>query len=258
MDYKESDKGVLKGCLIERVDESSVDKGDYIIVFTYRQRPMTLHKKLSKAELEELETLKKNEIPADLEWHKEEGQKCWLFDRVDMIHSDIPAFLTPKNLDDTKQVSDSLSLSGLWNTDLQLGDFGRQAGFAKEITKVIDKCQLFTTIGNKKYVHVEGWEALGAMTGHTAIIKTVFETPEYFEATAELFDGGNRLVSSGIARAYKEESLKVGGKRRWEQDYQVLSMAQTRAIGKAYRNKLAWIIRLAGYEPCPREEMTEE
>ena len=32
-------------------------------------------------------------------------------------------------------------------------------------------------------------------------------------------------------------------------------MAQTRAIGKAYRNILAWIIRAAGYEPTPAEEM---
>jgi hypothetical protein len=32
-------------------------------------------------------------------------------------------------------------------------------------------------------------------------------------------------------------------------------MAQTRAIGKAYRNCLAWIIRAAGYEPTPAEEM---
>ena len=34
-----------------------------------------------------------------------------------------------------------------------------------------------------------------------------------------------------------------------------MSMAQTRAIGKAYRNCLAWIIRAAGYEPTPAEEM---
>jgi hypothetical protein len=34
-----------------------------------------------------------------------------------------------------------------------------------------------------------------------------------------------------------------------------MSMAQTRAVGKAYRNILAWIIRAAGYEPTPAEEM---
>jgi hypothetical protein len=253
MDVKDSDKGILKGCLIDRVDESSVESGDYVIVFSYKMHPMTLHKKLSKAELEELEILRVNEVPADLEWHKEGAGKVWTLDRV--IQSDKPEYLAPKNLDDAPAVQDVREVLG--QHPGLMGDFNRQASFAKEITKVIDKCQLYTTIGTKKYVHVEGWEALGAMTGHTALIKSVFESPEYFEATAELFDGGHKLVSSGIARAYKEESFKAGGKRRWEHDYQVMSMAQTRAIGKAYRNKLAWIIRLAGYEACPSEEMID-
>jgi hypothetical protein len=218
MDVKDSDKGILKGCLIDRVDESSVESGDYIIVFTYKQRPMTLHKRLTDSEKAELELLKETKISADLEWHKEGGGKVWVFDRV--IQADKPEFLAPKNLDDVPAIPMVQDLEGLGSSGPALmGDFSRQASFAKEITKVIDKCQLFTTIGNKKYVHVEGWEALGAMTGHTALIKSVFESPEYFEATAELYDGGNRLVSSGIARAYKEESFKVGGKRRWEHDY---------------------------------------
>lgn len=34
-----------------------------------------------------------------------------------------------------------------------------------------------------------------------------------------------------------------------------MSMAQTRATGKAFRNVLAWAIRAAGYEPTPAEEM---
>ena len=32
-------------------------------------------------------------------------------------------------------------------------------------------------------------------------------------------------------------------------------MAQTRAIGKAYRNLLGWVMKLAGYETTPSEEM---
>jgi hypothetical protein len=136
-------------------------------------------------------------------------------------------------------------------------EFDSQRRFAKKITAVVENCKLYTKIMDKKYVHVEGWEALGAMTNHTAVIRCVKEDKDYFEAVADLYDGSNRVVSSGIARAYKEETLRQGGKRRWEQDYQVLSMAQTRAIGKAYRNKLAWIIRLAGYAPTPAEEMTE-
>jgi len=34
-------------------------------------------------------------------------------------------------------------------------------------------------------------------------------------------------------------------------------MAQTRAGAKAFRNRLAWVVVLAGYRPTPAEEMTE-
>ena len=43
--------------------------------------------------------------------------------------------------------------------------------------------------------------------------------------------------------------------KKYYQEFAIASMAQTRAIGKAYRNILAWIIRAAGYEPTPAEEM---
>ena len=34
-------------------------------------------------------------------------------------------------------------------------------------------------------------------------------------------------------------------------------MAQTRAIGKAYRNVIGWVMKLAGYEATPSEEMAK-
>jgi hypothetical protein len=38
-------------------------------------------------------------------------------------------------------------------------------------------------------------------------------------------------------------------------EYAIASMAQTRAIGKAYRNKMAFIMKMAGYEATPAEEV---
>ena len=34
-------------------------------------------------------------------------------------------------------------------------------------------------------------------------------------------------------------------------------MAQTRAIGKAYRNLIGWVMKMAGYEATPKEEMVK-
>jgi len=41
---------------------------------------------------------------------------------------------------------------------------------ALALAKVIDRQQLFTVIGTKKYVQVEGWTLLGSMLGITAQI----------------------------------------------------------------------------------------
>ncbi len=63
-------------------------------------------------------------------------------------------------------------------------------------------------------------------------------------------------IKSGakVGSGYAVCSTKENGKRNY-QEFAICSMAQTRAIGKAYRNMLAWIIRAAGYEPTPAEEM---
>lgn len=39
--------------------------------------------------------------------------------------------------------------------------------------------------------------------------------------------------------------------------FQLASMAQTRSGAKAFRNRLAWVVVLAGYKPTPAEEMTD-
>jgi hypothetical protein len=61
-------------------------------------------------------------------------------------------------------------------------------------------------------------------------------------------------TSSVISRGFAICSNKENKKKAFD-EYAVLSMAQTRAIGKAYRNVIGWVIKLAGYEATPSEEM---
>ena len=58
------------------------------------------------------------------------------------------------------------------------------------------------------------------------------------------------IIGSGIAICTNKEK----GKQYFE-EYAIASMAQTRAIGKAYRNAFGWLMKLAGYEATPAEEM---
>lgn len=59
-----------------------------------------------------------------------------------------------------------------------------------------------------------------------------------------------QTVGAGFAVCSNKEQGK-----KYYQEFAIMSMAQTRGIGKAYRNILVWIIRVPGYEPTPSEEM---
>ena len=79
-------------------------------------------------------------------------------------------------------------------------------------------------------------------------------THPYFKYTCEckivrLSDGVT--VGAGWGMCSNMEDAKVEF-----QEYAVASMAQTRTIGKAYRNQLGFIMKDAGLEGTPAEEMT--
>jgi len=63
---------------------------------------------------------------------------------------------------------------------------------------------------------------------------------------------GNQIHGNGFATC---SNLEVA-KSSWD-EYSVLSMAQTRAISKAYRNLFGYVMSAAGYEPTPAEEMED-
>jgi hypothetical protein len=133
------------------------------------------------------------------------------------------------------------------------------SNFSHTLKDYIVKNELFVGIKNKNYVLVEGWQFAGACIGIFPVVKSVERietsgTEIKYKASVDLIKlPGEKVIGSGFAIASSEE--KLAGKKRWDDEYAIASMAQTRAIGKSYRNMLAWIMKLAGYEPTPAEEM---
>ena len=129
--------------------------------------------------------------------------------------------------------------------------------FATTLKTFIVKQKLYTNIKGKNYVNVEGWQYAGASTGITPIVETLdrVATEEQSEikylASVKLVritDG--EIVGRGIALCSSKEYNRKGN-----DEYVIASMAQTRATGKAYRNTFAWLMKMAGYEATPAEEM---
>jgi len=124
-----------------------------------------------------------------------------------------------------------------------------------ELSKLIKEKGLSSNIQGKQFVNVEGWQFAGASLGLMPIITSTQdlsnETAIKYMATCEVRNiTTGQLVATGIALCSNAEKTK-----RYFDEYAILSMAQTRAIGKAYRNLLAWLMKAAGFEATPAEEM---
>jgi hypothetical protein len=123
---------------------------------------------------------------------------------------------------------------------------------ANVLKDVIEKQKLYTIIQGKKHVQVDGWTTLGTLLGILPREKSVMELSDSsFVAEVELvrYDSG-RVVAGASSLCSIEE-------KRWSSadKYARRSMAVTRATGKAYRLAFSWIIKMAGYEATPAEEM---
>lgn len=125
--------------------------------------------------------------------------------------------------------------------------------FSAEIKKYIFENKMFMDIHGKGYIFVDGWSLVGGMMGVTPIVRELEnisdETTIRYRSTVELIKNG-QTVGMGIAICTNKEK----GKTAFD-EYAVASMAQTRAIGKAYRIYIGWIMKMAGFQTTPAEEM---
>ena len=127
---------------------------------------------------------------------------------------------------------------------------------ATALKQYVVKQNLFTSIQGKNYAHVDGWQFAGFLAGMNAIIEETIDLStdkeKKWKSVAKIYQDGV-CIGRGDAICSSDE-VKAGKKVRSD-EYAILSMSQTRAIGKAYRNKIGWIMKLAGYQSTPSEEM---
>jgi hypothetical protein len=132
---------------------------------------------------------------------------------------------------------------------------------AKELVKIVDSLGLFKIIKTKKYVFVDGWEILGGMLGVGAHEEnSVRREDGSYEATVVLKRHNDGAIVGRASALVGMEETDSSGNLTWgaRDEYARKSMATTRATGKAFRLTFSWIMKLAGYEGTPAEEMKSE
>lgn len=126
---------------------------------------------------------------------------------------------------------------------------------ATALMEVVNQQNLYQSVRGKKYLQAEAWQLIGNFMHIHAIPVNVEQIPEddriRYKCEVELRNDMGDIVGGGSAEAHNKEDGK--GKLV---ETQIGSTAQTRAISKAYRNKYAFIAKLAGFESSTAEETT--
>lgn len=123
---------------------------------------------------------------------------------------------------------------------------------ANVLSDVIEKQRLYSKIGPNKHVTVEGWNVMGCLLGVMPKEREVKRLDDgSYEATVDLVSVSTGHVVGGASHICSVKEARWGK----ADDYARRSMAVTRATGKAFRLGFSWIIKLAGYEATPFEEM---
>ncbi len=121
-----------------------------------------------------------------------------------------------------------------------------------------------STIQNRKFVSVEGWQAIAIAHGCAAGSRDVERIDGGVRAIGEIrrmSDG--QLIATAEGFVGEDEETWFGGKNKWgkelpkRNDYAIRAMAQTRAISRACRSAFAHVVVMmnAGLATTPAEEV---
>lgn len=133
--------------------------------------------------------------------------------------------------------------------------------------KVIANKKLYMDLRGAKYVYVRGWKLIANAVGlvpeiDSEKLKIERETRQESGVTtrilrvyavAYLVDREGRKFGHATAVCSSEEKNWAG-----RDETAIIGMAQTRAIGRACKNALDWLVTLAGFADVPVEEVTDK
>ena len=136
-------------------------------------------------------------------------------------------------------------------------DLQRGAAIARQLRDYIAQARMTVRMrSGGEHVRIEGWQVLCHLCQ--------LPLPSIVSVRREERENGYCYIAEAVlqhgGREYRAYGLCASTEPNWanKPEFQLMSMAQTRAAGKVLRLLLGWIVTLAGYEPTPAEEMVIE
>jgi len=138
---------------------------------------------------------------------------------------------------------------------------------ARLLMDIVEKTKCYQNISGKKYLQVEAWETIGAFNRTHAETESItpirgvdnnVDPTEIvgYQAHVQLWKDGV-VVGGAMVPCYFTENCCMG-KEGDAKHKSAMSAAQTFATSKAYRMNYSHVAILAGYQPLPAEEVTED
>ena len=152
-----------------------------------------------------------------------------------------------------KEQNEQTAMENLNNVVNPNREIARSKEMADALVRVVEQKKLYTMINGKKFLHVEAWQLLGrfcSLWGKIIESKPVELWNHHgFESTASIIDSTGAEISRANAVCMDDEP-------NWKNKsiFELKAMSQTRALSRAYRTSLSFIVSLAGYESGAAEE----
>jgi len=136
-------------------------------------------------------------------------------------------------------------------------DIQRGAAIARQLRDYLRQARMTVRLPRGgEHVRIEGWQVLCHLCQ--------LPLPSIVSVRREERENGYCYIAEAVlqygGREYRAYGICASDESNWrgKPEFQLASMAQTRAAGKVLRLLLGWIVTLAGYEPTPAEEMVHE
>jgi hypothetical protein len=125
---------------------------------------------------------------------------------------------------------------------------------ANALADVLKKKKKPVMINGEQYLEYEDWQTLARFYGFT--VETGQCEEVWRDGKLVGYNAKSNVYQNGV-RAGGAEASCMRDEPKWSKspEFQLKSMAQTRAGSKGLRNVLAFVAVLAGYKPTPAEEM---
>jgi hypothetical protein len=127
------------------------------------------------------------------------------------------------------------------------------ARIATPLKELLDSQNLIMNLGKGEHVLIDGWLMLCTMLGCTPVTEWIEPMSENESDAKYAYRACVSIKKGDTILATQKHIATSNGNQ--SDDFAVASMAETRATSKACRKALGWVVKMAGLNPTPFEDM---